>query len=268
MTAGSTSRLKEVRQAEPRGVGHRGEVDPVAGGHHAGAVGRGDLAEGRVQQDRQQVAEHQAEQDRDAGPEAPQQQRGDDDEGHRRQRHPLVLRPVDAGHDRCQVEADQQDDRAGDRRRQHRVQEADAGDVDEHTDQGQHDAGDQDRADDVGGVPAGGPDGDHAADERGAGAQVARHLPVDDEQEDDRRDPAHHDRQVGVEPHDDREDEGRAEHGHDVLGADADRPRPGQPLVRGHRLAQRWGLPVPVELPAERHERLHSTRSWDLAGSP
>src|SRR3712207_6938861 len=45
------------------------------------------------------------------------------------------------------------------------------------------------------------PDGDHAPDERGAGAQVAGHLPVDDEQEDDRRDAAHHDREVRVEPH-------------------------------------------------------------------
>ena len=38
--------------------------------------------------------------------------------GHREQRDPLVLRPVDVGDDRRQVEADQHDDRAGDDRRE------------------------------------------------------------------------------------------------------------------------------------------------------
>jgi hypothetical protein len=98
--------------------------------------------------------------------------------------------------------------------------------VDDHTDDGEHHARHEDRPDDVGGVTAGRSDGEHTADERGARAQVAGHLPLHDEQEDDRRDAAHHDREVGVEPHDDREDECRAEHGDDVLGADADRPRP------------------------------------------
>ena len=36
----------------------------------------------------------------------------------------------------------------------------------------------------------------------GAGAQVARHLPLHDQQEQDRRDPAHHDREVRVQAHD------------------------------------------------------------------
>ena len=159
--------------------------------------------------------------------EAAQRQRGDDDERHRRQRHPLVLRPVDAGGDRGQVEADQHDHRAGDGRRQHLVDHLDAGEVDQQADEGEDDAGDQDRADDVGvESPPCGADRDDAADERGAGAQVAGHLPLHDEQEEDRRDPAHHDREVGVQAHDEREDEGRAEHGDDVLRTDADRARP------------------------------------------
>src|SRR3954451_5439477 len=97
------------------------------------------------------------------------------------------------------------------------------------------------------------PDRRHPADERGAGAQVAGHLPVDDEQEDDRADPAHHQGEVRVQAHDDREDERPAEHGDDVLGAEPDRARPRQPFLGGHRLSDRWGPAVPVELPPERH---------------
>jgi hypothetical protein len=79
MTAGCTSRLKfseklgAVKSGRPNqsasadGV----EVDPVAGGHLAGAVGRGDLTDGRVEQDRQQVAEDQAEQGSRCGPRSP-----------------------------------------------------------------------------------------------------------------------------------------------------------------------------------------------------
>src|SRR3712207_7353894 len=49
-------------------------------------------------------------------------------------------------------------------------------------------------------------------------AQVAGYAVLDDQQEQDRRDAAHHDRQVRVQAHDQREDEGGAEHGHHVLG--------------------------------------------------
>ena len=256
------ARRGEVGQPDPRRVADRSDV------HQAVVLGRlgrptehrGDRAGGDVEQPGEQVAEDQAQEDGDAGPEAAQQQGGDDDEGHRGQRHPLVLRPVDAGHDRSQVEADQQHHGTGDRGRQDAVQEPDPGDVDEHTHQGQDDAGHQDRADDVAVVTAGRADGDHASDEGRAGAQVARHLPAHHEQEDDRRDAAHHDREVRVQAHDQGEDEGRPEHGDDVLRADAHGERPGEPLVGGHRLAQRRGLAVPVELPAERHDRLLDPR--------
>ena len=80
-------------------------------------------------------------------------------------RDPLVLRPVDGGDHRREVEADQHDDRAGDDRRQHRVDQARADEVDEHADQRQDDAGDQDRAGDVGGVAALGVDRRDPADE-------------------------------------------------------------------------------------------------------
>ncbi len=80
------------------------------------------------------------------------------------------------------------------------------------------------------------------------------YLALHDQQEDDRRDAAHHDREVGVETHDQREDEGRAEHGEHVLRTDPDGPGPGQALVRGHGLTERRGLPVAVQLPPERHD--------------
>ena len=231
-------RRGEVRQPEPVGLARRRVKSMRSCVTRLAAADRrdrGDLAADRVEQPGEQVAEDQAQQDGDAGPEAAQHQRADDDEGHRGRRDPLVLRPVDVGDDRGQVEPDQHDDRAGDGRRQDAVHHARAEEVDDQADERQDDAGDQDRADDVGRVAALRADRDDAADERGAGAQVARDLPVHDQQEDDRRDPAHHDREVRVQAHDDREDEGRAEHGDDVLRADADGARPRQPLVRAPR---------------------------------
>ena len=104
--------------------------------------------------------------------------------------------------------------------------------VDEQTADRQHRAGDEDRAGDVGRVPALRPDREHAADEGRRRTEVARHPAVDDQQEDDRRDAAHHDGELRVEPHDDGEDERRAEHRDHVLCAQADGARPGKPLVR------------------------------------
>src|SRR3712207_4304441 len=108
----------------------------------------------------------------------------------------------------------------------------------------------------VAGLSAVGPDRGHAADEGGAGAQVARYPVLHNQQEDDRRDAAHHDREVRVQTHDEREDEGRPEHGHHVLRADPCRARPGEAFVGGDGLSERGRLAVPVELPPERHECL------------
>ena len=63
--------------------------------------------------------------------------------------------------------------------------------------------------------------------------------------------PREHDREVGVEPHDDREDERRAEHRDDVLGAEARRLAPGQALVRRDGLTRRGIDDIPLE---HRHE--------------
>ena len=95
-------------------------------------------------------------------------------------------------------------------------------------------------------------DGDDAADERGGGAEVARHAAIDDQQEADRRDAAHHDRELGVETHDQREDERRAEHGHDVLCTEADRSRPGEPFVRADHIPRRGCLSAVDNAPTKR----------------
>ena len=96
-------------------------------------------------------------------------------------------------------------------------------------------------------------DGGHAADERGAGAEIARHLALHDEQEEDRGDPAHHDRELRVQAHDEGEDEGGAEHRDDVLGAEADGAPPAQSLVGRDDLARGQGPSVAVELPTDGH---------------
>ena len=231
------------KPSQSRGL-HPCPADPLVGGHLAGGrVEGGDRPEDPVEQPRQDVAEDQAEEHRDPPQEAAEADRHRHHRDHGEQRHPLVLGPVDVGHHRGQVEADQHHDRPGDHRRQHRVDDPRAGQLDEQAAQGQDHAGDQDGPGHLGRVAALGADGHHRADERRRGAQVARHLVLHDEQEADRGDAAHHDRELGVEAHHDREDEGRAEHRDHVLGAEADRPRPRQPLVgpdhrpRGRRLA-------------------------------
>ena len=141
-----------------------------------------------------------------------------------------------AGHHRGQVEADQHDDRAGDRGRQDAVDPVGAGEVDDEADDGEREAADHDRAGDVGRVAALCPDGGDAGHERRAGAEVAGHLVGADQQEHDRADAREHDRQVGVQPHHQREHERRPEHGHDVLGAEPDRLAPREALMGCYRL--------------------------------
>jgi hypothetical protein len=76
-----------------------------------------------------------------------------------------------------------------------------------------------------------GADRGDGADEGCRRPEIGGDLSVDDEQEDDRRDAAHHDRELRVEPHEQREDEGRAEHRDDMLGAEPDGLAPAEALV-------------------------------------
>ena len=226
------------------------EPDPVRGLHATPAdavvldlhsvAGRGhrvDFPEDHIDQPREQVAEDQGEEHGDTRPEARKQHRRADHERGNGERDPLVLRPVDPGDDRRQVEPDQHHDGPGDRRGQQRVDHPRARDVHQYADEREDQAGDQDRSGDVGGVAALGADRRHPGDERRAGAEVARHPVRGDQQEQDRADPREQDRQVGVEPHDQGEHERRAEHRDDVLGAEPDRASPRKPLVGCDRLA-------------------------------
>ena len=53
-----------------------------------------------------------------------------------------------------------------------------------------------------------------------------------------------------------------AEHGHHVLGADADGARPREPLVGRYRLSHRGCPAVPVQLPTERHDASSRAPTW------
>ena len=86
-------------------------------------------------------------------------------------------------------------------------------------------------------------------DEREAGPEVARHLAPGDHQEQQRADAGEEERGGRRHSGDDRDQEGGAEHGDNVLHSDADGQRPRQALIRLHDLARADGLAVAVELP-------------------
>ncbi|OLE27931.1 MAG: hypothetical protein AUG49_03855 [Catenulispora sp. 13_1_20CM_3_70_7] len=220
----------------------------------AGVVG-GDLAEDPVGEPGQHIAEHQRDEDRYPAEEAADADHDADRDQHGDQRYPLVLGPVDVRHDRRQVEADQQHHGAGDGRWQDGVDHLGSEEVDQDTDGQQDDSGDQDGAGDVLVVAALGADRGHTADEARRGAQVAGDLVLDDQQEADRGDAAHHDGQLWVQAHDQREDEGGAEHGDHVLRAEAHGAGPGQAFVGTDDRARWWCLAFVYDPPAQCHGR-------------
>src|SRR5690606_35807847 len=94
-------------------------------------------------------------------------------------------------------------------------------------------AGDEDRTGDLRGVTTLRADGGDTTDEGSGCPQVAGHLALDDEEEHHRRDTAHHDRELSVQPHDEREDERRTEHRDDVLSTKTDGLAPGETFMGG-----------------------------------
>jgi hypothetical protein len=223
-------------------------------GDIAGTGGCGDLPDGLVQHPGQHESEDQRQKNRNPGPEATEGDGGHDGEDHHGECDARILRPVDAGDDGGQVEADQHDHRAADDRRQHLAERPAAHEMHQHPHQGQRHAGHQDGAGDVRRRAAAGPDCHDRADKRRRRTQIGRDLVGHHQQENDRADPRHHDRQIGIQSHDEREDEGRPEHGDDVLGSDADCLRPGQPLVRPDDFPDRQWLFVSDELPTDGHQ--------------
>ncbi len=241
-----------ARETDPVGTLHGGPVpDPVVLARDAAAAReRGvDGVEEPVADPREQVAEDQGQEDRDPGDEALGHDGHDDEEGGGDQGDPLVLGPVDLGHHRREVEADQHHHGAGHSRRQDLVDDAGPREVDQYADEGQHDAGDHDRAGDVGRVTGrvGPADRGDAGHERGAGAEVARHGIGHDQQEHDRADAREHDGEVGVEPHHQREHERGAEHRDHVLGPDTHGLGPRESLVRCDRLPRTRIYLLPAE---------------------
>ena len=221
----------------------------------AGQRGR-DLAEGQVGEPGEDVAEDQAEEDRDPAEEAAQADGHQDHDGHRQHGDPGVGRHVGLRRHRGEVEPDQHDHGAGDHRRQHRVDDVRAEEVDDQAHEGQHHTGDEDRPGDVHGPALLGVDRGGTAHERGRRAEVARDLVLHDQQEADRGDAAHHDGEVRAEPHDDREHERRTEHRDHVLGTETDRATPREPLVGRHRRTGRRGLALVDDLPTKSHDCL------------
>lgn len=161
------------REAEPGGVTDARRVPAEVVGRLGGATEDGvDLTHRLVEDPREQRAEDQREEDRDAADEALEGHGADDREEHRQQGDPLVLRPVDVGHDGREVEADEHDDGAGDDGRQHLVQHPGTDEVDRDADEREDESGDEDRAGDLRGVTALGTDGCDTTDEGGGRAEV------------------------------------------------------------------------------------------------
>ncbi len=199
-----------------------------------------------AKRDRHDVADDDAHQDRDRLEEALEVAREDDGRAERDRRDEHV-REVDAlgriGHreqrhlhgDRRQAEPDDDHDGADERRRQDLVEPAGADGLDDRRDDHVDHAGGHQTTQgrgDVLGLAA--DDGDERCDEREAGTQVARDLVAHADEIEDRADARGHEADAGIEAGEDRHENGRAEHGHQVLERQRDRPRKRQSLVGLH----------------------------------
>ena len=215
-------REAELRQRHPACFHDAAEVD-VAGG-------LGVVADGVDEGD--DVADHDADQDGQQPGKAAQIDAGES-RGQERDRRGEELFLGAADRHRAERQADHGDDRARDDRRHQETDQVDARhEVDERPDDEVDDPGHQDAGKGQAMVRMGCPLHDEdGPDERERGPQVARHLAVGDEQEDQRRDAAEEDHRVRIEAQDQRHQHGRPEHCHHVLDAHQDRLRPGQPLL-------------------------------------
>ena len=97
----------------------------------------------------------------------------------------------------------------------------------------------------------------YGGDEGEGGAQVAGQAPGGDPQEQQRARAGEEQRRRRVEARQKRHQEGCAEHGDDVLDADADRARPGEALTGGDDLARGDRTAIAVKAPAARRGRGH-----------
>jgi hypothetical protein len=147
--------------------------------------------------------------------------------------------------DAGQVQADYRDHGTGDHRRHQALDPARAAGRHDQPDQRHQRTAGNDAAQrqaQVGVGPAACKTGgrDHHADEGKGRSQVTRHLTTDQDEEDQRADAAHQDRDIGIEPHQERRQHRCAEHRDHMLHAERCRLRPGQALVgRDHDAGSR-----------------------------
>ncbi|MPM23084.1 hypothetical protein SDC9_69547 [bioreactor metagenome] len=227
-------RRMERRQADPGRPGDGGEVD-LATDH------RGQVADQDADEDRE-ASQHAAEEHRH------QDDRGDGDDGG--DGRLLHVAPGGGG----EVEADQRDDGAGDGGRHHPVDPVRTGEVHDHPDQGEQGAHGDHTAERRAHAVRRGRRGDRC-DQGEAGAQVAGHPATGDEQEQQGADGGEEQRGRRREPGDQRHQEGGAEHRHHVLHADPDGRRPGEPLRRPDDLTGGDVVAVAVHRPRREDTR-------------
>ena len=252
-------KVRDGWQAEPVGCLDRGPVDAHLLGDGAVGGGAAYRPECQVEDPAQDVAGHQRQEDGDAPEETAQPHAERDHDEHDDERQPRILRPVGVRDYRGQVEADQHHDRAGHHGWQGFVDHPGAREVDDqtHHEQGQPDH--EERTREGRRVAACRVDRGRHTHEGGRRSEIAGHAVFHDEQEDQRRDAAHHHRELRIEPHQQRENERGAEHRDDVLGAEPDRASPTEPFSRGyHRPGNEDS--VVVQLPAE-HGPVLSSRA-------
>ncbi|SLY35450.1 Uncharacterised protein [Klebsiella quasivariicola] len=238
-----------MRQPEPRRLGEGGEVQRLA------------KAKAVSQQGVQCAGDDQADQDQQTLQHPAGKYRHYADAEHGQHRHPAVEGAGgDAAHgNRRQVQADSHHHRAGHHRRHQALDPAGA-DLHHHqTNQGVNQpAGDDPAKGDAQmrvqplAVKAG--NGDHHPDKGGAGAEIARHPSAGDDKEQQGADARHQNRQVGVEPHQQRHQHRRAEHRNGVLHAHHQR-LPGRQAFIGRNNAGLSG--GGGQLPARKIEECH-----------
>ncbi|AGH41073.1 outer membrane receptor protein [Bifidobacterium thermophilum RBL67] len=224
-------RQMELRQTDPGGAFHCLEIDLAAGA-------RVRIADQYAQQD-VQTPDQAAEQHAD--------QQDGDQRHHSRVRGLLEVRP----HRRGEVEADDRHNRAVDHRRHDLVNPLGAGEMDKHAHQGEQQTGDHDAEACDRDALVGRGDRRNRGDEAEGATEVAWQFVLVDEQEQRRRHGGEEQGRRRVEAGENRNQEGRAEHRDDMLGADTCGARPRQALVGFDHLPGFQGLAVTMQFPCE-----------------
>src|SRR5699024_8873074 len=215
----------EARQTDPGRLGDGGEIDLA-------------LQPGRA------VADEDADEDREPSEHAPEQHRGQQNRGDGHYgRQGSRSHPVPGGG--SEVEPDEGDDGSGDHRRHRDFDPPHTDKMDDESDERQRHAHGDDSALRQGHgmrieIVAGGRreacDRADRSQQPERRAEVGRHHPLGDEQEEQGPDRCEEQGRRRREAGQQRHEECGAEHRHDMLGAGADRPRPAQTLLGKHLL--------------------------------